>query len=111
MKASKSFSSRYHKDLIQEYLSKGAIVLDVRPMSMYEKGHITGSLNIELKDVPRKLEDIKALNQSIITVCVGGVMSAQAEQYLKQKGLDVINGGPWNNVAEVVSNSTVLQNQ
>lgn len=89
-------------DEIQEYLDKGAIVIDVRTVFEYEGGHVTGSLNIVLDTVPSRIEEIKALGDSIIAVCRSGARSGQAAQFLNSHGLDVINGGPWQNVDQFV---------
>ena len=89
-------------DEIQEYLNKGAIVIDVRTVAEYEDGHVSGSLNIVLDTVPKRIEEIKALGDSIIAVCRSGARSGQAAQFLNDNGLDVINGGPWQDVDQFV---------
>jgi phage shock protein E len=88
---------------IEEYLKDGAVVIDVRTIGEYEGGHVNGSKNIVLNSIPSKVNEIKALNKKVIAVCRSGARSGQATSFLKQQGIDVINGGPWQNVAKFVN--------
>ena len=83
---------------IQEYLAKGAVVIDVRTVAEFEDGHAPNSLNIVLDTIPDRVEEIRALGDSIIAVCRSGARSGNATQFLNDNGLDVINGGPWQNL-------------
>lgn len=85
---------------IEEYLSAGAIVIDVRTVQEFQGGHVEGSKNIVLNSIPTKVAEIKAMNKKIIAVCRSGARSGQATSFLSQQGIDVINGGPWQNVAK-----------
>ena len=96
------FSQKSAADEIKEYLEKGAIVLDVRTQAEWNEGHVKGSEHIVLNLVPVKLEEIKAYNKPVIAVCKSGGRSEQATQFLKQNGLDVINGGPWQNIDQYI---------
>ncbi|WP_320815266.1 rhodanese-like domain-containing protein [Flavobacterium sp.] len=80
---------------IQEYVEKGAIVLDVRTIEEYKEGHINGSKNIALQVISNKIEEIKKWDKPIIACCRSGARSAQATSILKQNGIDCINGGGW----------------
>lgn len=83
---------------IKEYLKNDAIILDVRTQEEWNEGHIDGSKHIVLNLVPVKIDEIKSWKKPIIAVCRSGARSGQATQFLKQHGIDVINGGPWQNV-------------
>ena len=87
---------------IEEYLKEGAVVIDVRTVEEFNSGHVNGSKNIVLNIIPGKVKEIKALNKKVIAVCRSGARSGQATSFLKQQGIDVINGGPWQNVAKFV---------
>jgi rhodanese-related sulfurtransferase len=87
---------------IEEYLKEGAIVVDVRTTEEFSEGHVKGSKNIVLNSIPAKVAEIKKMNKKIIAVCRSGARSGQATSFLKQQGIDVINGGPWQNVAKYV---------
>ena len=83
---------------IKEYLKNDAIILDVRTQEEWNEGHIDGSKHFFLYLVPVKIDEIKSWKKPIIAVCRSGARSGQATQFLKQHGIDVINGGPWQNV-------------
>lgn len=83
---------------ITEYQQKGAIVLDVRTPGEYASGHIKGSKNIPLNELPTRIQEIKKLNKPVIACCQSGMRSSQATQFLQKNGIDVVNGGGWRNV-------------
>ncbi|MBA6157249.1 rhodanese-like domain-containing protein [Tenacibaculum sp. S7007] len=83
---------------IEEYLNKGAVVLDVRTLAEWNEGHSDGAKHIVLTVVPLNVEEIKSWNKPVIAVCKSGGRSGQAAQFLQNHGIDVINGGPWQNV-------------
>ncbi|WP_439131407.1 rhodanese-like domain-containing protein [Polaribacter sp.] len=85
---------------IKEYLEKGAVVLDVRTQQEWNEGHIDGAKHVVLQTIPDNIEAIKAWEKPVIAVCRSGARSGQATQFLKQNGVDIINGGPWQNVAQ-----------
>ncbi|WP_430400189.1 rhodanese-like domain-containing protein [Flavobacterium sp.] len=80
---------------IQEYVEKGAVILDVRTTEEYNDGHIEGSKNIALQVLHSKISEIKKWNKPVIACCRSGVRSAQATSILKENGIDCINGGGW----------------
>lgn len=88
---------------IEEYLNEGAIIIDVRTPMEFQEGHVQGSKNIVLNTIPNNVDKIKKFNKKIIAVCRSGARSGQATAFLKQQGVDVINGGPWQNVAKFVN--------
>ena len=83
---------------IKDYLENGAVILDVRTQEEWNEGHSKGAKHIVLNLVPIKIDEIKSWKKPIIAVCRSGVRSGQATQFLQQHGVDVINGGPWQNV-------------
>jgi rhodanese-related sulfurtransferase len=88
---------------IKEYLEKGAVILDVRTKQEWDEGHTVGAENVVLTVIPLEIEKIKAWNKPVIAVCRSGARSGQATQFLEKNGVDVINGGPWQNVDQYVS--------
>ncbi len=90
------------EDQIKEYLGKGAVVLDVRTLGEYQEGHVKGSKHIVLTTVPLNVDEIKSWGKPVIAVCKSGGRSGQATQFLSNHGVDVLNGGPWQNVASVL---------
>lgn len=85
------------KSTIREKLNKGAILLDVRTKEEYNYGHIEGSINIPVSDIPNKLNKLDK-DKTIIAVCASGARSAQVVRYLKSKGFDSYNGGGWSSL-------------
>ena len=88
---------------IKEYLEKEAVVVDVRTPLEFEEGHVKDSINIPLNVLETRFHEIKDFNKQVITVCKSGARSGNAEIFLKRKGIDVINGGPWQNVASEIN--------
>lgn len=97
-----SFLSTQNEDAqIKEYLAKGAVVLDVRTDEEWNDAHLEGSKHIVLTTIPTKVEEIKSWKKPVIAVCKSGGRSEQATNFLAAQGVDIINGGPWNNVARI----------
>jgi rhodanese-related sulfurtransferase len=80
---------------IQEFIEKGAVIIDVRSPGEFAGGHIKGSKNIPLNEIGAKINEIKKLNKPVIACCASGMRSSQATSILKQNGIDAINGGGW----------------
>lgn len=83
---------------VQEYLDRKAIVLDVRTEAEYKDGHVQNSLHIVLDKLELEIDQLKSLQKPIITCCRSGARSEKAKDILKQNDIEVINGGPWQNV-------------
>ena len=82
---------------ISEMLKKKAVIVDVRTPEEFIGGHVAGSINIPLNEVPMHLEEFKKMNP-LILCCASGVRSGQATMFLKQNGIECSNGGSWINV-------------
>jgi phage shock protein E len=80
---------------IKDYIAKGAVIIDVRTVSEYVSGHIKGSENIPLDTILDHIIKIQNLNKPVIACCRSGMRSGQATSLLKQHGIDIINGGGW----------------
>jgi len=88
---------------LQEVISNGAIILDVRTKGEYQSGHLKNSINIPIDNLPQK---IVKLNKSkpIITCCASGARSASARRILKSNGFEqVYNGGAWYSLRKYTS--------
>ncbi|MFT6749712.1 MAG: phage shock protein E [Flavobacterium sp.] len=96
------FSQKETINEIKEYLEKDAVILDVRTLAEWNEGHVSTSKHIVLNLIPLEIEQIKAWNKPVIAVCKSGGRSGQAAQFLEQNGVDVINGGPWQNIDQFV---------
>ncbi len=88
---------------IKNYLEKNAVILDVRTQEEWDEGHSKGAKHVVLNTIPTKIDEIKSWKKPIIAVCRSGARSGQATQFLQQHGVDVINGGPWQNVDQYLA--------
>ena len=82
-------------DMIKNFQTKGAVIIDVRTPGEYSQGAINGSKNIPLQTISSKINEIKKLNKPIITCCASGMRSSNAASILKNHDIEVINGGGW----------------
>lgn len=83
-------------------LDKGALIIDVRTPDEYRGGHIKESVNIPLNLIPNKANELKRKNKPIVVCCRSGARSGMAANQLRQAGIEVENGGPWNSVQEMM---------
>jgi len=79
-----------------QLMKEGAIILDVRTKGEYGSGHIKGSVNIPVDQLPKNLQKFKDKKRPIITCCASGMRSASAKGILTSNGFsEVYNGGSW----------------
>lgn len=83
---------------IKNMIDEGALIIDVHTPLEFKNGHMQGSKNIPLDTLSSKIDDLKKLNKKIITVCRSGSRSATAKEMLASAGIDVCNGGAWQNL-------------
>lgn len=76
-----------------------ATIVDVRTPGEFQMGHVAGSINIPLNEVPARLDEIRNLSRPLILCCQSGGRSGQATMWLKEQGVeDLYNGGGWSQV-------------
>lgn len=90
------------ENLIRE--NKGTIV-DVRTRAEYSGGHVAGSKNIPLNEIPLRIGELENMEAPLILCCASGMRSGQAAHYLNQQGLDCHNAGSWLEVNYLQSKS------
>lgn len=78
-----------------------ATLVDVRTRSEFMGGHVAGSINIPLQELPSHLEELKAMPE-LVLCCASGSRSQQAAAYLTQHGIACSNGGSWMDVNAVI---------
>ena len=82
----------------EELIKSGeATIIDVRTPAEFAGGHVAGSINIPLNEVPSRLNEIRN-KKNIVLCCASGNRSGQATAFLKQNGVDCDNAGSWLNV-------------
>ena len=75
-------------ELIEQIkLDKAPIILDVRTAEEYLEGHIPEAINIEYRELPSRIDEIKSFsNKRIVVYCERGVRANIAEETLKKAG-------------------------
>lgn len=81
-----------YEQFIQE--GKGTIV-DVRTRAEFAGGHVAGSVNIPLQELPERMDDLRALAKPLILCCASGGRSGQAHHFLCSNELESYNAGSW----------------
>ncbi len=80
-------------------------IVDVRTPAEFAGGHVPGSVNIPLNEVPDRVEEFRAMDKPLVLCCRSGARSDNAMRFLQQQGItDVHNGGSWQQVLAELSN-------
>lgn len=91
----KLLGSGNKRELIQDALQRGALIIDVRTSGEFGTGHIKGAKNVPLQQIGKEAANLKKTGKPVIVCCASGMRSAQAKSILSTKGIEVINGGGW----------------
>jgi rhodanese-related sulfurtransferase len=82
---------------LNELLSNGALLLDVRTKGEYAGGHAKNSKNIPLDELANSLSKLNK-EQNFVVVCASGMRSGSAVSMMKRNGFEnCYNGGSWVN--------------
>lgn len=88
---------------LAEAIKNGAFLVDVRTSFEFSGGSVKGAVNIPLDSLANHLAKFKN-KKSIVVFCRSGNRSSQAKSILEQNGFqNVINGGTWKNVNQIVN--------
>lgn len=74
--------------------NQGTIV-DVRTYEEFMGGHVAGSINIPLNEIPQRMEELQGLKAPLILCCASGNRSGQAQHFITQHGIECYNAGSW----------------
>ena len=80
---------------LREVLERDPMIVDVRSPFEFDQGHIRGSVNIPVNQLPRDIEEIKSRGIPVVVVCRSGARSKMAAEILREAGVEVYNGGAW----------------
>ncbi|WP_264520887.1 rhodanese-like domain-containing protein [Flavobacterium sp. N1994] len=98
----KMFSTKGDINLAQ-IVNDGAFLVDVRSADEFAQGHLKGSVNIPLNQIPNFLSKFKG-KKNIVVFCKSGGRSNQAKYILEHNGFtNVYNGGTWENVESLLN--------
>lgn len=82
----------------------GVRVIDVRSPMEFQMGHVAGSINIPLNEIPQQLSELKGYQEPQVFCCSSGNRSGQAVYFLQENGVsNAINGGGWMEVNYAIS--------
>lgn len=70
-------------DDIDEWLERGASIVDVRETWEYERGHIPGAVNIPMGEVVARQDEIE---DPVVLVCATGNRSGRVAEFLVKQG-------------------------
>ena len=88
---------------LKSALKKGAIVVDVRTGTEYDRGHFPDAFNIPVDRIIISADRLKEAKRPVIICCNTGERSSIAVQQLKSKGLkNVYNGGNWEKLVKLM---------
>ena len=79
-------SSDINRDVEQYRRTCGAMLLDVRGADEYAEGHIPGSVNIPLQQLPEKKGLPEDLSTPLFVYCRSGGRSRRAAAFLEKAG-------------------------
>ena len=74
---------------------KQGTIVDVRTHEEFRGGNVSGSINIPLQEIEKRVEELKKLKQPLVLCCASGGRSGQAQGYLRKQGIECLNGGSW----------------
>lgn len=84
------------QELIALANSDSILLVDLRPSNDFEKGHITGAINIPFNELENSVYKLKNTEKSIILVCEMGSQSGNAGEVLNKEGFNdilILQGG------------------
>ncbi len=69
---------------IRELVKAGkAVIIDVRTQTEFSSGgHVAGSLNIPLQEIPERMEEFRQM-ENVVVCCASGNRSGQAARFLQ----------------------------
>jgi len=100
---SKLFGISNNASQLENAIREGALLVDVRTPGEFSSGSVKGAINIPYDNVLKNLKKFEG-QTSVVVFCRSGARSAQAKALLDRNNiLNVVNGGPWQNVAKAVN--------
>lgn len=92
------------KQSVKEYVSQGALIIDVRSPGEFASNTITKAINIPYEEISKKIEEYTKNKDHIILVyCLSGSRSAVAKQSLKNIGyMNTYNIGTFRRMAKLL---------
>ena len=73
-------------DVLAALKNGTATIVDVRSREEFQSGHVAGSINIPLQEVPTKVEEFKNMPKPLVLCCLSGGRSRAAADKMRKKG-------------------------
>lgn len=67
---------------------ENALVVDVRDPEEFRQGHIAGSVNIPLRELVDRSEELKGKERPVVLVCKNGTQTGAAGKQLRARGVE-----------------------
>lgn len=98
----KSFFGQSDNSELKDAVAGDTFLVDVRSPVEFAAGSVPGAANIPLEKIYVQLARFKG-KHSIVVFCRSGNRSSEAKRILERHGFEnVINGGSWQNVKQVI---------
>lgn len=84
------------QELIALANTDSILIVDLRSLDDFDKGHITGAINIPFNDLENSTYKLQNTKKSIVLVCELGSQSGNAGELLNKEGFDdilILKGG------------------
>jgi len=83
---------------MQQAVTDGGILLDVRSPGEFKSGHLDGALNIPVGELQRRLKEIGSTDRPVVVYCASGARSRSASELLRDSGFSRVHDlGSWRN--------------
>ena len=90
-------------DIKEIIRAKRGTIIDVRTPEEFRGGHVAGSVNISLQELPHRMEELKKLPAPLVLCCASGSRSSRANRFLREHQLECGDGGSWMDVNYLLS--------
>jgi len=87
---------------LSEIMEKNPHIIDVRSPAEFRSGHVEGSQNIPLNQINNHVNRLSKKRVPIVLCCASGMRSGRATRILRKHGLEVYNGGGWQQVNQTL---------
>ncbi len=98
------FLYRHRNNKIKDYISNGALILDIRSESEYNSDAIAGAENIPLDELRQHVDELKQRQKPIVVYCENSIRSVKAAKFLNLENIDAISGGGLKSLSKLLAN-------
>lgn len=90
---------------VEQFLKRGAFILDVRTKMEAKKGLAPGATNIPLLRLKRHLDELPR-SRVILTYCGTGERAGKARDILEAAGFNAVNAGGYERILKLLGQRT-----